>query len=81
MPSSVSEKGRGEVRNDSQVSGLGSWVEGGAEEGNTEEEQVAGKEGDSFSVMFLVIGLLPERASAALWQAEASQGRSGTGMI
>lgn len=35
-------EGRGEVKNDSQLSGLDSWTEDGAEEGKTEEEQVRG---------------------------------------
>lgn len=39
-----------------------------------------GKDGDSFSVLFLMIGLVSERSSAALWQV-ASQGRAGAGMM
>ena len=35
-------EGWGEVKNDSQLSGLDSWMEDGAEEGKTEEEQVRG---------------------------------------
>lgn len=56
-------EGQGEVRSDSQFSGLNSWMEEGAEEGNMEKEQVWGEEdGDSSSVLFLVIGLLFKRA-------------------
>lgn len=42
-------------------------MEGGAEEGN-EEEQVSGEDGDSCSVLFLMVALFSKRASAALWQ-------------
>lgn len=37
------QRWRGEVRNDSQVSGLGSWMGDGAEEGNMEEKQALGE--------------------------------------
>ena len=49
-------------------------MEDGAEEGN-EEEQVWWEDGDSSSVLFLVMALPSARASAALWQVEAFQGR------
>lgn len=42
MPGSVDRKGR-EVGNDSRVFVLGIWKEDGAENGNTEEEQVWGE--------------------------------------
>lgn len=57
-------EGRGEVKNDSQLSGLDSWTGDGAEEGKTEEEQVWGgwKDGDSSSVLLVMIRLLWKRA-------------------
>lgn len=67
MPGSVGEKGRGEVRNDSQVSGLGSWIRWMMvlRRETWRRSRFGGKDGDSLSVLFLMIKLLFEKASAA----------------